>query len=706
MPQPAVLTPDDAPTPGTYRSLTSNPGKRRRAKAKANKAKFFTSPAPHQHLPAPPQLPHPISPRHSKRTGGILATFDRRTHLRTATSQVNCCFPHSNHAAAEQASPFFQQVLDQVAHAQAANAVLDPVSGASLSYTKLKAGPDGPLWICSMSNELGRLAQGVLPHMPTGTDTIFFIKQSQLPPGRTATYMRIVAELKPNKAEIRRIRCTVGGNRIDYPGNVSTPTSDLTTAKILFNSVISTKNAKFTAFDISNFYLNNPMDRYEYMRIPMSQIPQNIITQYNLQELEQNGFVLVEIRKGMYGLPQAGIIANVRLVAHLKQFGYYPCQHTPGLFQHDTRPVTFCLVVDDFGIKYVGEEHAHHLLDCLRQIYTVTTDWTGSKYCGLDLKWDYENATVDVSMPGYVERALHRFQHAAPTKPQHAPHTWSAPVYGTAPQLSTLEDNSPNLDSLGTTKLQEIVGVLLYYARAVDNTMLVALSAIASAPKTEDTAKAVTHLLNYAATHPDATIRYHASAMTLHVHSDASYLSEPKARSRSGGYFFLSDNTMPTENPNAPPPPVNGSIHTPSTIMKVVVASATEAEFGALFFNAKDAAWLRTTLIEMGHPQPATPIQTDNLCAAGIVNDTVKQRRSKAIDMRFYWIKDRVAQGQFIVHWRKGSDNLADYFTKHHSAAHHRLMRSRYLLSLHRPAPMHLPSPVPAISSQGCVGTT
>jgi hypothetical protein len=81
----------------------------------------------------------------------------------------------------------------------------------------------------------------------------------------------------------------------------------------------------------------------------------------------------------------------------------------------------------------------------------------------------------------------------------------------------------------------------------------------------------------------------------------------------------------------------------------------------------------------MGHPQPATPIQTDNTCAAGIANGTINQRRSKAIDMRFYSVRDRVAQGQIIVHWRRGTDNLADYFTKLHSPVHYRLMRPHYL---------------------------
>ena len=109
---------------------------------------------------------------------------------------------------------------------------------------------------------------------------------------------------------------------------------------------------------------------------------------------------------------------------------------------------------------------------------------------------------------------------------------------------------------------------------------------------------------------------------------------------------------------------MNGPNHVPSSIMGVVLSSATEDEMGTLFYNAKDAAWLRTKLADLGHSQPPMPIQTDNACAAGILNDTVKQRRSKAIDMRFYWVRDRVRHNQFVVHWRRGTDNLAGYFHK------------------------------------------
>jgi len=153
-----------------------------------------------------------------------------------------------------------------------------------------------------------------------------------------------------------------------------------------------------------------------------------------------------------------------------------------------------------------------------------------------------------------------------------------------------------------------------------------------------------------------------------------SYLSVSGARSRLGDYFFLSHalaNKSPPD-PDDPAPTFNGPILVDSAIIPAVVSSAAQAELGALFYNAKDGAMLRNTLEDMGFPQPATPIQADNECAVGIANETVKQKRSKAIDMRFYWVQDK--QGQFVIYWRQGADNDADYFTKHHR------MRSRYLL--------------------------
>jgi hypothetical protein len=99
----------------------------------------------------------------------------------------------------------------------------------------------------------------------------------------------------------------------------------------------------------------------------------------------------------------------------------------------------------------------------------------------------------------------------------------------------------------------------------------------------------------------------------------------------------------------------------------------------SLFENTKRATILRTTLEEMGHPQPATPVQTDNSTACGIANDNIKQQRSRAIDMRFYWVRDRFNQGQFHIYWGPGKLNLADYYSKHHLPENHQQMRGTYL---------------------------
>ena len=109
------------------------------------------------------------------------------------------------------------------------------------------------------------------------------------------------------------------------------------------------------------------------------------------------------------------------------------------------------------------------------------------------------------------------------------------------------------------------------------------------------------------------------------------------------------------------------------------MASAAEAEVGALYMNAQEAVPFRTCLIEMGHPQPATPLKTDNMTAKGIIAGTIKQKRSKAMDMRFYWLKDRYDQGQFGIHWEPGKHNLADYPTKVHPGRHHGQVRPIYL---------------------------
>jgi len=158
--------------------------------------------------------------------------------------------------------------------------------------------------------------------------------------------------------------------------------------------------------------------------------------------------------------------------------------------------------------------------------------------------------------------------------------------------------------------------------------------------------------------------------MQLRIISDASYNSEAIARSRAGGYHDL---IRKSEDPYLEP--VNGAILCISSLINCIVASAAEAEYAALFMNAQTGAILKLTLEDLGCPQGVTPIYTDNKCAEGIANDTITLQKSKAMDMRFHWVRDRVRQEQFQVLWRKGSENLADYFTKNHPPAHYRMLR-------------------------------
>ena len=123
--------------------------------------------------------------------------------------------------------------------------------------------------------------------------------------------------------------------------------------------------------------------------------------------------------------------------------------------------------------------------------------------------------------------------------------------------------------------------------------------------------------------HPDAIIRFYKSDMILNVHSDASYLTAAKARSRAGGHFFLG--SIPRDNS---PIILNGAIYSMCKILKFVAASAAEAELGALFLNAREAKIMRLILLELGHPQPPTPIHIDNTTVVGILNNTIKRQRS------------------------------------------------------------------------------
>jgi hypothetical protein len=171
----------------------------------------------------------------------------------------------------------------------------------------------------------------------------------------------------------------------------------------------------------------------------------------------------------------------------------------------------------------------------------------------MTLKWDYKNRTCDISMPGYVSNVLSKFQHDAPKHTQYTPSRYVTPVYGTKNQYDT-KDETPPLTAQQCLTIQKVTGSVLYYARAVDPTDLMPLNDISTeqTKATEKTQAATNQMLDYLATHLDATIRYHASDMVLHIHSDASYLSVSNARSRLGGLFFLGNKSPEQETLTGP----------------------------------------------------------------------------------------------------------------------------------------------------------
>ena len=176
--------------------------------------------------------------------------------------------------------------------------------------------------------------------------------------------------------------------------------------------------------DIQNFYLNTPMKEKEFFKLPIKIIPSDIIAHYKLTSLVHKDHVYIQVNKGMYGLPQEGILAYLQLVKRLAPYGFHPTNHTPGLWSHNKRPIIFTLVVDDFGIQYSSNEDANFLINALRSHYTITMDWSGSRYCGLHIEWEYQKREVTISMTEYVSQELHKFQHLPPKNLQPTPYQW------------------------------------------------------------------------------------------------------------------------------------------------------------------------------------------------------------------------------------------------------------------------------------------
>lgn len=543
------------------------------------------------------------------------------------------------------------------ANASIARLNLNP-DGSPLNYRGTFRGPNSSEWRRMDGEEICRLID---------TATIKAIHRNQCPLDRLGdiTYYNPKPKEKYNSEtdEItRRIRGTIGGDRLHYPGIVSAATADLFTVKALLQSVVSDRyknktDTRFATLDIVDFFLGTPLDRPEFVTIPLRFIPVNVLAKYNLHEFISRDAILFQVDKCMYGLPQAAYLSNRHLVRHLQDNGYIQDPNVPCLFSHATSDLQFCLVVDDFGIKYTYDDDLDHLISTLQNGgWKVKTDRSGSKYLGLSLKWNYINNEITHSMPTCVSKGLTRFAPDGPLKGAPTPAVYIPPRMGSHLQHETIDDSelvSPDAKEW----VQAVNGYFLYYARAQDPRILPACTDISAtqANPTAQTVSACWRFLNFLTVNPVYEVTLRGCDMILKIYSDASFQSRPNSVSVAGGWHYCG---------NKDDDSINGTLHALSVRIPTVCGSVAEAEYAACYINGVQAAWERTVLTALGHPQPPTRIITDNECAVGICNDTITIRKSKAIAMRYHWIRDRVRLGEFTVDWVAGKNNIADFFTK------------------------------------------
>jgi hypothetical protein len=145
----------------------------------------------------------------------------------------------------------------------------------------------------------------------------------------------LVVGYRPQNNDPNQIRITAMGNLITYDGELSVRTADIYIAKLHWNSVVSKPNVKYMCLNIEFFYLTAALEYFEYMKMPLTLFPSWIIKKYDLKTHAKDGWVHLEMRWAVWGLPQAGILANKRLQRKLAPFGYYECVDTPDLWYHE-----------------------------------------------------------------------------------------------------------------------------------------------------------------------------------------------------------------------------------------------------------------------------------------------------------------------------------------------------------------------------------
>jgi hypothetical protein len=409
-----------------------------------------------------------------------------------------------------------------------------------------------------------------------------------------------------------RVRGTFGGDHRKYPGAVSSNTAEYPVVKILLNSVISDvrnkdPNTRFASIDLVDFYIGTELENHndpDYFKVKASKMPEAVLAKYNISP-DDDDYVYFRLDKCLYGHAVAGRLSNKELVKLLKTAGYYESDLVPCLFKHETRPISFSLIVDDLGVKYVNNEDIQHLIDAISPRWKVKLNATGNRYIGMNLKWDYDpnNPSLEISNLETVPKSFARFDKDNNIKARKTPSKYTAPTYGYKEiEIASEQIESPTEVPDSKQHVQAVNGTYLFYGRIIDYSMLEQTNTIgqSQANPTTKTLEQVNHLLGYAKEYPDTKLVLHGNDMQLRVMYDASFMKASLGRSKGGIVYYMA-------NINDPPELTPSIFDVDSFVIPIVCASVAEAEYATAFHGGQKAYFYRNVLDFLGYTQQATP---------------------------------------------------------------------------------------------------
>ena len=363
-------------------------------------------------------------------------------------------------------------------------------------------------------------------------------------------------------------------------------------------------------------------------------------------------------------MKEAGRLSQDLLQKRLRKQGYNNTERNPTLFRHKSRQVSFILATDDFYIKYFIDADLDHLhLTTLQKDYLTKIDLTGQHFIGFHIDYDptrsHQDREAILSMPGSVDSIL-KILNVTSTKQRNSPSL--APQTGFVPgQQFDEPDHSPPATAEEKKFIQRVVGMLLYHSRGVCYAISTDVGKLSQeqAEPTKRSVKRAHAILQYLYWHRTHLIRFTPQKMQLNFHSDASFLSESKSRSRAGGIFWIGQDIIENNISN-----IDGIILVDTCVINNVCTSVAHAEYSACFKNSMTALRYIAFLEDLGYPQDTVKGYVDNACAVGLANRTCKDKQLKHMNMRLHKIRELVDDKILSVHWCKSSDNIADFPTK------------------------------------------